>query len=74
MLLVFSISVVSDSSQPHGLYHARIPLSSIASRSLLRIKSVKQVMLSNHLFLCCPLLLLLLVSYMWKHELFHKPA
>ena len=58
MLLVFSISVVSDSSQPHGLYHARIPLSSIASRSLLRFMSTESVMPSTHLILCHPLLLL----------------
>ena len=34
------------------------PLSSTVSRSLLKFMSTKLVMLSNHLVLCCPLLLL----------------
>ena len=33
------------------------PLSSINSLSLLKFRSIESVMLSNHLILCCPLLL-----------------
>ena len=38
------------------------PLSSTVSQSLLRFLSAESVMLSNHLILCCPLLLLLSIS------------
>ena len=51
----FSRSVVSDSLRPHGLQHARLPC---PSWSLLKLMSFESVMLSNHLILCCPLLLL----------------
>ena len=36
----------------------RAPLTSSVSRSLLKLMSIELVMLSNHLILCCPLLLL----------------
>ena len=49
-------SVVSDSLQPHGLQHARLPCPSICS--LFKLMSVESVMPSSHLILCCPLLLL----------------
>ena len=52
----FSRSVVSDSLQPHGLQHARPPITN--SRSLLKLLSIESVMPSNHLVLCRPLLLL----------------
>ena len=42
--------------QPHGLQHASLPSFPI-SRTLLRFTSIELVMLSNHLILCCPLLL-----------------
>ena len=42
---------------PHGLRHARLPCPSL-SPSLLRLVSTESVMPSNHLTLCCPLLLL----------------
>ena len=48
----FSRSVVSDSLRPHGLQHARLPC------PLLKLMSMELVMSSNHLILCCPLLLL----------------
>ena len=51
----FSHSVVSDSLRHHGLQHASPPC---PSRSLPKFKSIKLVVLSNHLNLCCPLLLL----------------
>ena len=53
----FSHSVVSDSLQPQGLQHARPPFIT-NSRSLLKLRSIKSVMPSNHLTLCHPLLLL----------------
>ena len=52
----FSRSVVSDSLQPHGLQHARPPITN--SRSLLKLMSIESVMPSNHLILCRPLFLL----------------
>ena len=51
----FSHSVVSDSLQPHGLQHARLPCPSPKSRSLLKFMSVELVMPSNHLIFCHPL-------------------
>ena len=55
----FSRSVVSDSLQPHESQHARPPCLSITNaRSSLKLKSIKLVMLSSHLILCCPLFLL----------------
>ena len=55
----FSLSDRSYSSRPHGLQHARSPCPSpTPSQSLLKLMSVESVMPSNHLILCCPLLLL----------------
>ena len=42
--------------QPHGLQHPRLPHPSL-SPSLLKLISIESMMLSNHLTLCCPLLL-----------------
>ena len=42
-------SVISDSLWPHGLKHARLPLSFTISQSLLKLKSTASVMPSNHL-------------------------
>ena len=53
---LFSHSVMSDPLQPHGLQHARPPLSFTISLSLLKLRSIELVMLSNHL-ICHPLLL-----------------
>ena len=58
ILLFFSHSVMSDSLQPHGLQHERFFLSFTISWSLLKFMSIKLVMLSNHLILCHPFLLL----------------
>ena len=51
---------MSDSLQPHGLHHARLPssLSITSSWSLLKLISIELVIPSNHLILCRPLLLL----------------
>ena len=54
----FSCSVMSNSWQPHGLHHARLPCPS-SSPSVLRFMSIELVMPFNHLVLCRPLLLLL---------------
>ena len=56
--LLFSHSVVSYSLQCHGLQHDRLPCLFTISRSLLKLMSVESVRPSNHLFHCCPLLLL----------------
>ena len=53
----FSHTGMSDSLQPHGLQHASF-LSITNSQTLLKLMSVESVMPSNHLILCCPLLLL----------------
>ena len=53
----FSLLVVSDSLQPHGLQH-QAALSITNSQSLLKLMLIESVMPSNHLILCCPLLLL----------------
>ena len=53
----FSLSVMSDSLQPHALQHARLP-SLTNSWSLLKLMSIESVMPSNHLILCHPLPLL----------------
>ena len=53
----FSCSVVSDSLRPHELQHTSPPCPS-PSLSLPKFMSTESVMPSNHLILCCPLLLL----------------
>ena len=50
-------SVISDSLQPHGLQHARLPCPSPTPRALFKLMSIELVMPSNHLILCRPLLL-----------------
>ena len=53
----FSRSVVSDSASPWTAAH-QASLSITSSQSLLKLMSIELVMPSNHLTLCCPLLLL----------------
>ena len=53
----FSHSVVSDSLQLHGLQHTRLPCPSPTPRAYSNSVSLESVMSSNHLILCCPLLL-----------------
>ena len=50
----YSCSVVFNSFQSHG---CQAFLFITNSRSLLKLMSIESVMLSNHLILCCPLLL-----------------
>ena len=56
---MFSLSVVSDSLRPHKTAACQASLSITNSQSLLKLMSVKSVMPSNYLILCCPFLLLL---------------
>ena len=56
-LLFFSHSVMSDSFQPHGLQHARLPCPSPSPRACSNSCPLT-VMPSKHCVLCCPLLLL----------------
>ena len=58
LLLLFSHSVMSSSLQPQGLQGGKASLPITSSWSLLRFMSIEPVMPSNHLILCCPLLLL----------------
>ena len=61
-LVQFSRSVMSDSLWPHGLQHARPPSPSpTSSWSLPKLMSIESVVLSNHLILCHPFLLPLLI-------------
>ena len=53
----FSHSVVSDSETPRIAAH-QASLSTTNSRSTHKLMSIQSVMPSNHLILCCPLLLL----------------
>ena len=55
-LVQFSCSVVSNSLQPHGLQHTRLPCPS-PTPSAYSNSSIALVMPSNHLILCHPLLL-----------------
>ena len=54
----FSLSVLSNSLQPHGMQHTRLSCPSPTPWSLLKLMSIESVMPSNHLILCRPLLLL----------------
>ena len=54
---MFSCSVMSDSLQPHGLQHARIPCPSL-SPGVCSNTSIESMIPFNHLILCWPLLLL----------------
>ena len=56
----FSRSVMSDSATPWTAAQ-QASLSITNSRSLLKLMSIELVMPSNHLILCCPLLLLPLI-------------
>ena len=56
VVAVVQSQVMSDSLQPQGLQHTRLP--STISQSLLKLVSFESVMPSNYLILCCPLLLL----------------
>ena len=55
--LLFSCSVVSDSLQPHGLQHTRLPHPSPSPGAYSNSGPLSWMMPSNHLILCHPLLL-----------------
>ena len=54
----YCCSVVSNSLQPHELHHTSLPRPSLSPRVYSNSVSIDWVMLSNHLILCRPLLLL----------------
>ena len=54
----FSHPVLSSSLRPRGLQHGQASLSITNPWSLLKLISIESVILSNHLILCHPLLLL----------------
>ena len=54
----FSPSVISDSLRPHGWQARQASLAITNSRNLIKLTFIASVMSSNHLILCCPLLLL----------------
>ena len=58
MLLLFSSSVMSTSLRPHGLQHARLLCPSLSPEVCSKFMCMESVMLSNHLILSRPLLLL----------------
>ena len=60
-LVQFSHSVMSDSVTPQNAAYQAL-LSITNSQSLLKLMSIASVMPSNHLILCCPLLLLPSIS------------
>ena len=49
---------MSNSLQPHGLQHARLPCTSPTPGAYSKLMSIKLAMPSNHIILCHPLLLL----------------
>ena len=53
-----SCYVVSNSLQPHELQHTSLPCPSLSPGVCSKFISIDSVMLSNHLILCLPLLLL----------------
>ena len=56
VVVVLSLSCVQLFATPRTVA-CHLPLSSSIFRSLLKLMSIESVMLSNHLSLCCPLLL-----------------
>ena len=56
ILVHFSCSVVSNSLPPHKLQYTRPPCSSPTPRAYSNSWSIKSVMPSNRIILCCPLL------------------
>ena len=58
LLLLFSHSVVSDSLQPHGLQHTRLPCPSPSPGAYSKLMPTELVMPSTHLVLSRPLLFL----------------
>ena len=56
-----SVLIMLDSLPPHGLQLAKLPALHYPL-SLLKLMSIESVMPSNHLILCCPLLLFSQIS------------
>ena len=79
-IYVFVVVIVQSLSHPtvaslwsHGLQHASPPLSFTISQSLINFMAIESVMLSKHLILCCPLLLLpsIFPSIIWCNVELH---
>ena len=58
LLFLFNVQVVSSYLQPQRLQYPKASLSSNITGSLLKFMSIESVMPSNHVILCCLLLLL----------------
>ena len=58
LLLLVSVSVMSDSLQFHGLQHSRLSCPSPSPGACSKLMSTESVMPSNYLILCHPLFLL----------------
>ena len=56
-LLSLSVFTSCLTLRPHELQHTRLPCPSLTVLSLLKLMTIESVMPSNHLILCCPLLL-----------------
>ena len=54
-MLLFSHSIMSNSLEPHGLQHIRLPCPSLCPGACLKLMSIESVMPFNHLILCRPL-------------------
>ena len=65
---LFSRSVMSDSLWPHGLQHTRLPCPSLSPRVCINSHPLNWWCPSNHLILCCPLLLLPSISHSISHS------
>ena len=57
-ILICFCLVMSDSLKPHELQHVRLPVLPVTSPWVCSISCSESVMLSNHLILCQPLLLM----------------
>ena len=62
----FSRSVMSNSLWPNALHHRQASLSITSSQSLLKLMSIKSVISSNHIILCCPLFFLPSIFPAWR--------
>ena len=61
LAIQFSHMAVSNCLRPHEAQQASLSISNF--QSLLKLLSIESVMPSNHLILCCPLLLLPSISH-----------
>ena len=62
------------SLQPHGLQHSRLLCPSLSPGVCLNSLFLESVMLSNHLILCCPILLMCFLPHTHTHTHTHTKA